>query len=43
MAVTHHCRSKSSAKAMARRLRKRGNKVSMSKLKKGWAVSAWKK
>lgn len=43
MAVTHHCRSKSSAKAMARRLRKHGNKVSMNKTKKGYSVSAWKK
>ena len=43
MAVTHHCRSKSGAKAMAKRLRKRGNNVSMTKTKKGWSVSSWKK
>ena len=43
MAVTHHCRSKTSAKAMAHRLRKHGNNVSMNKLKKGWSVTAWKK
>lgn len=43
MAVTHHCRSKTSAKAMAHKLRKKGNQVSMSKRKVGWSVTAWKK
>jgi len=42
MAVTHHCKNKTTARAMAKRLRKHGNKVSMSKTKKGWSVSAWK-
>ena len=42
MAVTHHCKNKTTAKAMARRLRRRGNNVSYSKTKKGWSVSAWK-
>lgn len=43
MAVTHHCKSKTSARAMAHRLRKHGNNVSMSKRKVGWSVTAWKK
>jgi len=42
MAVTHHCRSKRGAKKLAKRLRKHGNKVSYTKTKKGWSVSAWK-
>ena len=42
MAVVHHCRSKKGAKAMARKLRKHGNKVSMTKTKKGYSVNAWK-
>ena len=43
MAVTHHCKSKTSAKKMAHKLRKKGNQVSMSKRTRGWSVTAWKK
>lgn len=42
MANTHHCRKKKSALALARRLRKYGNKASVNKTKKGYSVSAWK-
>jgi len=42
MAVTHRCRKKTGAKALARRLRKYGNKASLNKTKKGWSVTAWK-
>ena len=42
MAVTHHCKTKANAKAMARKLRRAGNNVSYTKTKKGWSVSAWK-
>lgn len=43
MAVTRHCKTKSSAKKMARRLRKKGNQVSVSKRSKGYSVTSWKK
>jgi hypothetical protein len=43
MANTHHCRSKDGARKLAHRLRKRGNCVSVNKLKHGWSVTAWKK
>jgi len=42
MANTHHCKNKTSAKRMARRLRKHGNKVSYRETKNGYSVSAWK-
>ena len=42
MAVTHHSKSKKAALAMAKRLRKKGNKVSVNKLKKGYSVCSWK-
>ena len=42
MAVTHHCRTKKGANAMARRLRRHGNQVSVNKTKKGYSVCAWK-
>jgi len=42
MAVTHKCRKKKSALAMAKKLRKKGNKTSVNKTKKGYSVSAWK-
>lgn len=38
----HRCKTKASAKRMAKRLRKRGNKVSYSKGKKYWYVSSTK-
>jgi len=42
MAKTHRCKNKTTAKAMAKRLRGKGLKVSMAKNKKGWSVSAWR-
>lgn len=38
--VTHNARKKSTAKKTAKRLRKKGLKVSVFKKKKGWAVSS---
>jgi len=43
MANTHHCRTKKGAKSLAKKLRKYGNNASISKTKKGYSVSAWKK
>lgn len=42
LANTHHCKNKTSAKAFASRMRKKGFSVSMSKTKKGYSVSVWR-
>jgi len=45
MAVTHHCKNKTSARKLAHHLRKKGNMVSMNKrtISCRWSVTAWKK
>jgi len=37
--ATHHCKNKRTAKAYAKRMRKKGFSAQLSKRKKGWAVS----
>lgn len=40
--ASHRCATKTSAKKLARRLRKKGNKTSIYKKKKGYGVSSTK-
>ena len=40
--ATHHCRTKKSAKAKAKRLRKYGNTITIKKIGKYWQVYSYK-
>jgi hypothetical protein len=43
MAVTRHSKKKSTAKAKARSLRRKGLNVSINKRKSGYSVTSWRK
>lgn len=40
--ATHHCKTKKSARAKAKRLRKYGNQVTIKKIGKVWQVYSYK-